>query len=138
MNKKFIFAAALAAAVSTGASAANKGNKQDKVKIVHNGKVIEVNGNALDAHLAHGDELYVETPPPAEPPAYPPPAEPPAYPPPAEPPAPPAYPPPAEPPAPPAYPPPAEPPAYPPPPPPAEPPAYTPPPPPSYPPPAGY
>lgn len=31
----------------------------DKVKICHKGKIIEVSVKALDAHLAHGDTLII-------------------------------------------------------------------------------
>lgn len=33
--------------------------KGEKVKILHDGKVIEISVNALEAHLAHGDEVLV-------------------------------------------------------------------------------
>jgi hypothetical protein len=39
---------------------AAKAQDVKKVKIQHNGKQIEVSENALNAHIAHGDELLVE------------------------------------------------------------------------------
>ena len=77
MNKKFITAAALAATMTANAQ------KSNKVKIVHNGKVIEVSKKAVPAHLAHGDQIYNAPAPPPAPttaPAPPPTAAPPTYP----------------------------------------------------------
>lgn len=48
----------LLATLAIGALNASQGGGE-KVKILHNGKVIEVSANALEAHLNHGDELMV-------------------------------------------------------------------------------
>lgn len=61
MKKKLILAVALAAVVGTVAIA---GSEKEKVQIVHKGEVISVAPEAVNAHLAHGDQLYIETPPP--------------------------------------------------------------------------
>lgn len=51
--KKVVLSASLLVAVL----AANAGG--EKVKIMHNGHVIEVSVNALPAHLDHGDEIMI-------------------------------------------------------------------------------
>ena len=47
----------LAATILAGAVAVTAGG--EKVKIMHNGRVIEVSANAVNAHLNHGDEIMV-------------------------------------------------------------------------------
>lgn len=49
-----------ALAISAFGFAGGNGNADAKVKVVHNGKVIEVSENALQAHLDHGDELEAQ------------------------------------------------------------------------------
>lgn len=49
-----------AVAISTFGFAGGNGKKAGKVQVIHNGKVITINENALKAHLAIGDVLVVE------------------------------------------------------------------------------
>lgn len=34
-------------------------DNEGKVNVLHNGKVIEINNSALEAHLNHGDEIMI-------------------------------------------------------------------------------
>ncbi len=58
-NLKMIVAALLAA---FSALAYSVNDESGHVKINHNGRVIEVNQNAVSAHLGHGDTLYQSNP----------------------------------------------------------------------------
>lgn len=49
----------LAATILAGAGAVAVTAGGEKVKIMHNGHVIEVSANAVNAHLNHGDEIMV-------------------------------------------------------------------------------
>lgn len=51
-----------AIAISTFGFAGGNGKKAGKVQVIHNGKVITINENALKAHLAMGDVLVEEEP----------------------------------------------------------------------------
>lgn len=53
--KKLLFVLA----ISLVAIAAQAKGKAEKAKVLHNGHVIEVSVNALQAHLEHGDETMV-------------------------------------------------------------------------------
>ena len=55
MKKKLVFASLLSLSL---VSLAGKGGSE-KVTIRHNGKVITVSENALQAHLNHGDDILI-------------------------------------------------------------------------------
>lgn len=53
--KKLLFVLA----ISLVAISAQAKGKAEKAKVLHNGHVIEISVNALNAHLEHGDETMV-------------------------------------------------------------------------------